>query len=128
VLEKAAEEESSDSPILEEEKPKDWAHAIEDEEDEDEDIEDKAAKRKRAPSPDPLFERFTKKAKPEMIEDGDDEHDPEAALDISNDEDKDAHDDDEADEAGFDIEEDDEYGSDDCEEDGDDELEEDFEE
>jgi hypothetical protein len=125
VLEKAAEEESSDSPILKEEKPKDWAHAIEDEEDEDEEIEDRAVKRKRASSPDPLFERFTKKAKAKTTED-DDEDGIEAELDISDGEDIDAHDD-EDDEAGFDIEED-EYGSDDGQEDGDDELEEDFEE
>jgi hypothetical protein len=130
VLERAAEEEeeSSHSPLLKEDKSMGHAQIFDDEEDEDEELEDKAAKRKRAPCPDPLFERFTKKAKSEMIEDEDDEHDPEATLDVSNDEDKDAHDDDEDDEAGFDIEEDNEYGSDDGEEDGDDALGEDFEE
>jgi hypothetical protein len=126
VLERAAQEDNLDSPILKEDKSKDWALKVEDKEDEDEEIEDKAAKRKRAPSPDPLFERFTKKAKPEIIEEEKDEHGTEVIFDISDGEDVNAHDD-EDDEAGFDIEEG-EYGSDDGEEDGDDELEDDFEE
>jgi segregation and condensation protein B len=126
VLERAAQEDNLDSPILKEDKSKDWALKVEDKEDEDEEIEDKAAKRKRAPSPDPLFERFTKKAKPEIIEEEKDEHGTEVIFDISDGEEVNAHDD-EDDEAGFDIEEG-EYGSDDGEEDGDDELEDDFEE
>lgn len=71
--------------------------------------------KKRAPSTDPLFERFTKKAKVEL-EDEDNKDDVlEVDSDASEDEeDKVAHDDDNV-EFAFDIDEDDEYGSDDGE-------------
>jgi hypothetical protein len=90
-------------------------------------------RRKRAHSPDSLFERFTKKTKVEVIEDDEDEDDPGVDVDLSDDEDRDAHDDEDEDDAGFDVEED-EYGFDDGEEEDDDgedeednDLQEDFE-
>jgi hypothetical protein len=132
VLERAAEDERQDFPVLEEDKSEGQALVVEDGESEDEETEEKATKKKRAHSPDSLFERFTKKNKVEVIEDEEDENDPELDLDVSDDEDRDAHDD-EDDDAGFDVEED-EYGYDDGEEGDDDgedeeqvELEDDFE-
>jgi hypothetical protein len=130
VLERAAEEKSADSPTLEEDDCKGLTLVVEDGEIEEEGYEKTTKKCDR--SPDSLFERFTKKTKVEIIEDDEDGNDSDVDLDISDDEDRDAHDDEE-DDAGFDVEEDD-YGYDDSEEGDDDgengendELEEDFE-
>ena len=83
-------------------------------------------KKKRAHPSDPLFERFSKKAKT-GVEDEEDNDDLEVNSDASDDEeDKVAHDDDNVD-FEFDIDEDDEYGSDDGEDGEEEEEEEDGE-
>jgi len=96
------------------------------ESEEDEKTKVDGKKKKRAHSSDPLFERFSKKAKT-GVEDEEDKDDLEVDSDASDDEeDKVAHDDDNVD-FEFDIDEDDEYGSDDGEDGEEEEEEEDGE-
>lgn len=111
VLEKATQVESPTEVYhVKEEKKNDEASA--DGED-DQKTEGGEKTKQRAPSSDPLFERFTKKAEIE-VEDEDNKDDVlEVDSDTSDDEeDKVAHDDDNED-FEYDFDEDDEYGSDD---------------
>jgi hypothetical protein len=128
VLEKAAEEQS---PVIENYSLVEavgQGSTVEGKADKEAQLDENQTK-KRAPSPDRLFERFTKRAKTEIVEDEEDKViDLEAILDASDDEeDKVVHDDDNE-EAGFEFEdEEDEYGSDDGEDEEDDEVDEDEE-
>jgi hypothetical protein len=128
VLEKAAEEQS---PVIENYSLVEsvgQGSTVEEKADQEAQLDENQT-RKRAPSPDRLFERFTKRPKTEIVEDEEDKDiDLEAILDASDDEeDKVVHDDDNE-EAGFEFEdEEDEYGSDDGEDEEDDEVDEDEE-
>lgn len=125
VLEKATQAESPTEVYHVKEENKNNEAFVESEEDAK--TKTKKETKKRAPSSDPLFQRFTKKAKIEVEEEENKDDDVELNYDASDDEeDKVAHDDDneafEYDSAG-----DDEYGSDDGEEGENDEEEEDQE-
>ena len=127
VLERAVEEKSPGTGTHSPDESGSQVSTAEEEEEEgdeeEKNISVKKKTKKRPPPGDPLFERFMKKAKTEVIEDEKDKNDPETRSDASDDEDKNAHDD-EDDDYEFDIE-DDEYKSDDGEDVENDELEED---